>query len=103
MTDKERLVNFTLLEQEYSFYTGASERELEEILSLVRDLVESSVPAQRVGNIPVNKTAIMACLNLASRYIKLRKDFEKYKENNELRAEKMVKMIDDYLLSEKRE
>ena len=71
MEDKERLVNFTLLGQDYSFYTAASEEEMEKILALVRKLTEESGGSLKSGTIPVSKIAVMACLNIASRYIKL--------------------------------
>lgn len=102
MSDNERLVSFTLLGQEYSFYTGASEEDMKKILSLVKSLVESDSTAKGSGTIPVSKTAILACLNIASRYIKLKQDFEDYKKESELRALTLNKQIDARLLSEKR-
>ena len=64
MAEKERLVNFTLLGQNYSFYTGASEEEMSKILNLVRQLIEESGGVGQRGTIPVGKTAVMACLNM---------------------------------------
>ncbi len=102
MSEKERLVSFTLLGQEFSFYTGASEEEMEEILSLVKKLVEDSVTGTQSGTIPVGKTAIMACLNIASQYLRLERDFEEYKKVHEMKAGSLVDKIDACLLSEKR-
>jgi len=99
MSDKERLVRFTLLGQEYTFYTGASEEEMDEILGLVKKLVEEGSSAR--GTIPASKVAILACLNIASRYIKLREDFERYKVENEMRACNLIDQIDASLAPEK--
>ncbi len=101
MSDKERLVRFTLLGHEYAFYTGASEEEMEKILSLVSKLVEEGSGGSK-GTIPASKVAILACLNIASSYIKLKQDFEGYKEESEIRACNLIKKIDACLLAEKR-
>ena len=83
MSELERLVRFSLLGQEYSFYTGASEEELEKILGLVKKMIEENGSAMP-GTLPTGRIAIMACLNIASRFMKLGQDFEKYKaETNE--------------------
>jgi hypothetical protein len=102
MSDKERLVRFALLGQEYTFYTGASEEEMEEILSFVKKLIEEGSTGSG-GTIPASKVAILACLNIASRYIKLREDFERYKGENENRACNLIDQIDASLLPEKRD
>ncbi len=103
MEDRERLVNFTLLGQDYSFYTGASEEEMEKILDLVRKLTEENGGNLRSGTIPVSKIAVMACLNIASRYIKLQQDFEEYKEKNDARASQLIDKIGATLPDEKAE
>lgn len=102
MSDKERLVNFTLLGQEYSFYTGATEEEISRILDLVGSLMKESGGDARRGTIPVSKTAILACLNIASRYIKLEKDFAEYKARSNNRTVDLINRIDAVLPPEKR-
>ncbi len=101
MSERERLVRFNLLGQEYAFYTGATEQEMEKILSLVRGLVEEGTTATKSGTIPAGKAAILACLNIASRYIKLKQDFDNYKNENELKASGLIEQIDARLISEK--
>ena len=78
MADGERLVKFRLLGQDFAFYTGASEDEMETILALVRQQVEDNGGGEG-GTLPVSKIAVMACLNLASRYVRLKKDHEHLK------------------------
>lgn len=84
MSNSERLVEFELLGQEYKFYTGASEEEMQAILSLVRQLVETE-PKTTVGTLASGKKAILACLNIASRYVKLQQEFTDYRESTEER------------------
>lgn len=101
MSQEERLIRFTLLGQDYAFYTGASEEEMEKILDLVKRLIEEGSSGSK-GTIPAGKVAVMACLNIASRYIKLKKDFENYRVENEIRASILIEQIDVCLIPEKR-
>jgi len=84
MSNSERLVEFELLGQEYKFYTEASEEEMQAILSLVRQLVETE-PKTTVGTLASGKKAVLACLNIASRYVKLQQEFTDYQDKTEKR------------------
>ena len=99
MTDTERLVKFELLGQEYKFYTAASEEDLRLILSLVRQLVESG-SGQSTGTLPVGRIAIMACMNIASQYVKLKQEFEDYRWDSEQRMIRLSEDIRAKLLAE---
>lgn len=99
MSNSERLVKFELLGQEYKFYTAASEEELKSILSLVRQLVEQG-SAQATGTLPVGRVAILACLNIASQYVKLKQDFDDYRWDTEQRMVRLSDEIRAKLLSE---
>ena len=99
MSNTERLVKFELLGQEYKFYTAASEEELKSILSLVRQLVENG-SAQITGTLPVGRVAIMACLNIASQYVKLKQEFDDYRWDSEQRMVRLSEEIRAKLLIE---
>ena len=99
MSETERLVRFELLGQEYKFYTASSEEELRTIFSMVRNLVETSAP-QTSGTLPVGKVAILACLNIASRHVKLMNEFEGYKRDSEERIVRINEEIRSKLLSD---
>ncbi len=102
MSDKERLVRFDLLGQEHSFYTSASEEEIQSIYSLVSSLVQPGSP-QSSGTLPVSKIAILACLNIASRYVKLEREFGEYKLNSGKRIAKLNEDISVKLSEEQRD
>lgn len=102
MAERERLVEFTLLGQDYAFYTGASEEELKKILDLVKSLVQEGQGASRSGTIAVSKKAILACLNIASRYIRLQQDFDEYIIENNRRAASIADTIETALEAEKK-
>ena len=99
MSDTERLVKFELLGQEYKYYTAASEEELKSILSLVRQLVEKG-STQTTGTLPVGRVAVMACLNIASQYVKLKQEFDDYRWDSEQRMVRLSEEIRAKLLLE---
>lgn len=99
MSNSERLVEFELLGQQYKFYTAASEEEMQAILSLVRQLVETE-PNTTVGTIASGKKAILACLNIASRYVKLQQEFKDYQMTTETRIVNLTDEIRKGLLSD---
>jgi len=92
MSESERLVKFELLGQQYQFYTAASEGEMESILSLIREQVEGHAELRR-GTLPASKVAVMACLNLASKYVQLKQEFDSYRSENEARAAQLSEEI----------
>lgn len=100
MSDLERLVRFKLFGQDYTFYTGASEEEMDEILDFIRKMIEDNTPGM-AGTLPASKVAVMACLNLASKFMKLNQDFEGYKIDTEERIKSINKKLEDLLFREK--
>ena len=93
----ERLVRFKLLEHDFAFYTGAPEEEVDEILKLVTDLVQENSPSPASGSIPVGKVAVLASLNIASRYVELKRDFKLYKQETEERLASLGGHIEETL------
>jgi cell division protein ZapA len=88
----ERLVKFDVLGQEYPLYTDAPEEDVQEILNLVKSQLEAY---SRVSStLPPNKVAILASLNMAGKYVKLKKDFEQLKKNVKDSTEKLRIKID---------
>lgn len=67
--------------------------------SLVRQLIESGTN-QSAGTLATGKIAILACLNIASRYVKLKQDFEEYKLDSEARIGRLREEIRSTLLAE---
>lgn len=79
MSDGERLVQFELLGQAFSVYTGESEEDMEAILELVRSAFEVN-PSAPMGAIPTTKVAILGSLTIAADYVKLQREFKEYRE-----------------------
>ena len=98
----ERLVRFELLGQEFAFYTGAPEGEVNEILDMVEGLVLENSSSGTTGSIAVGKVAVLASLNMASRYVELKRDFEAYRNETEIRLARLAEQISGELVEEKR-
>lgn len=78
MSDGERLVQFELLGQAFSVYTGESEEDMEAILKLVRSAFEVD-PSMPTGSIPTAKMAVLGSLTIAADYVKLQREFKEYR------------------------
>ena len=91
----ERLVKFEVLGQEYPLYTDASEEDVAEILDLVKSQLESY--ARSASSLPVNKLAILTSLNMAGKYVKLKRDFEQYKQRVDLIAGKVSDNLENVM------
>lgn len=96
MTEGERLVRFKLLDQDFAFYTAASEEEMEAILNLVREQLKGGGDLPR-GTVPASKIAMMACLKMASKYLQLEREFAEYRNTSVTHFARLSKEISDNL------
>lgn len=92
-----RLVKFEVFGQEFPLYTDAPEDEVREILALVKSQFEEHEQSSSVGVLPANKVAVLSSLNLAGKYVKLRKDFEAYKKSLDELLDRVDQKIDSTL------
>jgi len=86
----ERLVSFKVLGQEYPLYTDAPEKDVQEILSLVKTQLENVGQASQ-HVLPANKIGILTSLNIASKYVKMKREYEEYKQ----RVEEQISLLSD--------
>ncbi len=91
----ERLVKFEVLGQEYQLSTDASDEDVSEILQLVKNQIESY--SKSASTLPANKLAILSSLNMAGKYVKLKREFDEFKQMVGQTAEKMESKIDGVL------
>ena len=92
----ERLVKFEVLGQEYPLYTDAPEEDIEEILNLVRMQIESQSKSSK-SVLPANKVAVLTSLNMAGKYVRMKRDFERYKQETTERVERLTSVIKNSL------
>ena len=79
----ERLVKFEVLGQEYPLYTDAPEEDVQEVLELVKDQLEAVSKGGGARGLPANKAAILTSLNMASQYVRLKREFGEYRQRVE--------------------
>jgi cell division protein ZapA len=92
----ERLVKFEVLGQEYPLYTDAPEEDIEEILNLVRMQIESQSKSSK-SVLPANKVAVLTSLNMAGKYVRMKRDYERYKQEMTERVERLTSVIKNSL------
>ena len=92
----ERLVKFEVLGQEYPLYTNAPEEDIEEILHLVKMQIEDNSKSSK-SILPVNKVAVLTSLNMAGKYVRLKRDFEQYKKQMSELVDKLASAIENSL------
>lgn len=92
----ERLVKFEVLGQEYPLYTDAPEEDIEEILQLVKMQIESNSKFSK-SQLPASKVAVLSSLNMAGKYVRLKRDFEQYKQQMSEIVERLTSVIENSL------
>lgn len=86
-----------VLGQEYPLYTDAPEEDVQEILQLVKGQIENHAKVSK-GILPANKIAVLTSLNMAGKYVRLKRDFEEYKNNTNRLADRLTQKIARSLL-----
>ncbi|ADH85618.1 cell division protein ZapA [Desulfurivibrio alkaliphilus] len=90
----ERLVKFEVLGQEFPLYTDAPEEDVQEILTLVKTQLEEVSQGGSTRGLPANKAAILTSLNMASQYVRLKREFAEYRQQVESSLERLSTRLD---------
>ncbi|MDA8160310.1 MAG: cell division protein ZapA [Desulfobacteraceae bacterium] len=89
----ERLVKFDILGQEYPLYTDAPEDDVREILDLVKNQIEAHA---RSSHAPLSiKIAVLVTLNMAAKYVRLKRDHERLRRREDQAVEQLVARIEE--------
>jgi len=89
-----RPVKFEVFGQEYSLYTEAPEEDVQEILEMVRVHLKETCRATNV--LPSSKSAILAGLNMAGKYVQLKRDFDNFRKKVDALSIQIRKKIEDF-------
>jgi cell division protein ZapA len=89
-----RSVRFEVFGQEYYLNTEAPEEDVQEILEMVRTHLLQTCKATNV--LPSSKSVILASLNMAGQYVKLKRDFEAYRMIMADAEDRLRKKIEDF-------
>ena len=85
----ERLVQLELFGQDFSFYTDASEEDVERIVNMVRTELGADDTGRRTP-LPSNKMLILGCLKIAARCVQVEKDFETFRTQQDESIDKLI-------------
>ena len=88
----ERLVHFDLFGQEFSFYTSATDEEVEEIVNLVRAELDEGGQGMRTS-LPSNKMLVLGCLKIAARLVQLQQEFEQFRSRQDESIDKLITKV----------
>lgn len=90
----ERLVKFEIFGQEYPLHTDAPEDDVREILDLVKSQMERHTKSSKI--LPV-KIAVLVSLNMAAKYVRLKRDHERMLLREEKRVGALISQIESSL------
>lgn len=88
----ERLVKFEIFGQEYPLHTDAPEEDVHEILDLVKSQMEMHTKLSKI--LPV-KIAVLVSLNMAAKYVRLKRDHERLQQREKKIICDLVSHIED--------
>lgn len=88
----ERLVQFELFGQDFSFYTDASEEDVTRIIDLVRTELGADQP-EKIKQLPSSKMLILGCLKIAAKCVEVEKDFVTFRTQQD---ESIAELIGKY-------
>ena len=88
-------VKFEVFGHEYSLNTEAPEEDVQEILEMVREHLHETNRSPSV--VPSTKSVILASLNMAGKYVKLKREFEDYRHEVETLSGRIRKKIEDFV------
>ncbi len=76
---QDRLVSFNMFGQEFTFYSDASDDEVEKVIALLRSELEGGKKMAR-SSVPSSKLLVLGCLRIAAKYVQLNNEFENFRQ-----------------------
>ncbi|MCL1979768.1 MAG: cell division protein ZapA [Proteobacteria bacterium] len=81
---QDRLVRFKLFGQEFTFYSNAPEEEVDAVIALLREELESDGDTFSRSSVPSSKMLVLSCLRMASKYVQLDREFDAYRQSQDV-------------------
>lgn len=89
---QERLVRFTLFGQDFTFYSDATEEEVDAVIALLRMELEGDGAFSR-SSVPSSKMLVLGCLRIAAKLIHVQREHERYCQLSEMTMAKLIEKI----------
>lgn len=88
----ERRVQFDLNGQEFSFYTDASEQEVEQVINIVRAEL-GELGRRGSTSLPSTKMLVLCCLKIAERYVELEREYNRFRNRQDESIDKLITKV----------
>ena len=85
-------MQFDLFGQEFSFYTDASEEEVEQVISIVRSELDE-LNEGRSKTLLSTKMLVLCCLKIAARYVDLDKEYDRFRNRQDESIDKLISKV----------
>lgn len=89
---QERLVHFQLFGQEFTFFSDASDSEVDEIVRIVRRELEGG-GGKYISSIPSSKLLVLGCLRIASRLVEQEKESKEYRRRQDNAIDNLIDRV----------
>lgn len=89
---QDRLVRFHLFGQEYTFFSDAPEDEVESIITLLREELDSGEKLSRSA-MPSSKMLVLGCLRMAAKYVQLNRECTEYRQAQQQMIDRLIDRI----------
>ena len=86
------MVKFEICGQEYPLHTDAPEDDVREILDLVKSQMEMHTKTSKILSV---KVAVLVSLNMAAKYVRLKRDHERLQQREEKKISDLVSQIEN--------
>ena len=78
----DRLVRFQLFGQEFTFFSDAPEDEVESIIALLRQELDTDEKVTRSA-VPSSKMLVLGCLRMTAKYVQLNRECQEYRQTQQ--------------------
>ncbi|WP_448872271.1 cell division protein ZapA [Desulfobulbus propionicus] len=89
---QERLVHFTLFGQEFTFYSDATDEDVDAVIALLRNELEGNGTFSK-SSIPSSKMLVLGCLRIAAKLIQAQREHDRYCQSHEKAIAKLIDKI----------
>jgi hypothetical protein len=84
---EERLIQFALFGQEFSFYSNAPDDEVREAVAMLREELEATGVSTK-STVPSSNQLVLGGLRLAARHVNLKHEFNVFYAERKLQVER---------------
>jgi hypothetical protein len=89
---QDRLVRFHLFGQEFTFYSDAPKEEVDSVIALLRQELESDTSLSQTS-VPSSKRLVLGCLRMTAKYVQLNQEYKAFRQTHEQMISQMIEKV----------